>query len=239
MPISLEFVGAIISAAFIIFILSLPFKDNALYHISEHIFMGVAAAYGVVMAVKTIQSTAIYPLITNGTVIWVIPIILGLLMFGQLVKGYYWISRYPIAILVATGTAVALRTGVEADFLAQIRTILVPIFASNPLASLENLVTSIMVIATIYYFIFTVSGKGATGTGTGLSLLRYVGLLSLVFAFGSSFGNTIMGRVSLIIGICGDLMKDPAYLAIVPSLILVGLAMIPKEKWQSIFKKLR
>ena len=49
------------------------------------------------------------------------------------------------------------------------------------------------VISTLTYFFFSVEHRGAIG---GVSK---IGIVFLMIGFGSAFGNTVMGRVSLLI----------------------------------------
>ena len=58
------------------------------------------------------------------------------------------------------------------------------------------------VISTLTYFFFSVEHRGVVG---GVSK---VGILFLMIGFGSAFGNTVMGRVSLLIQRVEFLLQD-------------------------------
>ena len=65
------------------------------------------------------------------------------------------------------------------------------------------------VICTLTYFFFSIEHRGAVG---GISK---VGIIFLMVGFGSAFGNTVMGRVSLLIQRVDFLLNDwlhPIYL---------------------------
>ena len=58
------------------------------------------------------------------------------------------------------------------------------------------------VMCTLTYFFFSIEHRGAVG---GISK---VGIIFLMVGFGSAFGNTVMGRVSLLIQRVDFLLSD-------------------------------
>ncbi|MEO0202581.1 MAG: hypothetical protein ABIL37_02510, partial [candidate division WOR-3 bacterium] len=107
----MEILGIWIAALLTLFILSFVFGDNPLYKLAEHIFVGVSAAYGVIVAINQ----AIIPSIQMGLdpsqhsfvrFMTVLAIILGILtltrleIFSYIIPSLTWLSRLPIAFVV-------------------------------------------------------------------------------------------------------------------------------------------
>jgi hypothetical protein len=76
----------------------------------QHIFIGAAAANAVVIGWGTVQNLGFKPLFTNPSVGGAIPVVLGILLYARYIRKISWLSRYSLAILVATGTGLGLRS---------------------------------------------------------------------------------------------------------------------------------
>jgi len=70
------------------------------------------------------------------------------------------------------------------------------------LTLLWGIVSFVGVITTLSYFFFSREQKGA------LKLSAKVGIWFIMIGFGASFGNTVMARVSLLIGRVQFLLTD-------------------------------
>jgi hypothetical protein len=71
-----------------------------------------------------------------------------------------------------------------------------------PIDSVNVLVIFIGSLSTITYFFFTKEQKGA------LKVTSQIGRYTMMIAFGSAFSNTVMGRLSLLIGRLQYLLGD-------------------------------
>lgn len=175
------------------------YKDNTVFRTFQHLYVGVAAGYGIVFQYKSIKNIAWDPLTKKGDMLMLVPIILGLLMFTRFIKGYSWISRWPIAFLIGLGAALSMKA-IETDFVRQIQATLIP------WNSIDNIVIIVGTVTALTYFYFTVKQnslvKGASTVG------RYV----LMMTFGASFGNGVMGRISLLISRFQFLFTDWIYI---------------------------
>ena len=69
--------GLWIGAALTVWLFSFAFKDNALYKLAEHLFVGIAAAYSFTIAIDGILRTGIAPL-QQGNVSRIVAVDLGL-----------------------------------------------------------------------------------------------------------------------------------------------------------------
>jgi len=195
--------GVWISAFLTLCIFSFLYKDNPFYKFAEHLFVGVSVGYGVVLSIyQGIIPFAYEPLKKAFTgenpykFFTIIPIIIGLLFFTRLIPKYSWLIRYPIAILIGIGSGVAIPRMMEAQIFEQINGTLRPFGHFGNLGGwgiFSAILMFIGVICTLTYFFFSVEHKGVIG---GMSK---IGIIFLMIGFGSAFGNTVMGRVSLLI----------------------------------------
>ncbi|MEN8151317.1 MAG: hypothetical protein ABFS86_15990, partial [Planctomycetota bacterium] len=110
-----EVTGTWIAAILTLAILSFLYKDNVIYKIAEHLFVGVAAGYTIAYAFWEVFVKNLYRPLIEGKLpvtegfqwgdpqMWrfllIIPFGLGLLFFARFNKNYNWLSRWSIAFL--------------------------------------------------------------------------------------------------------------------------------------------
>jgi hypothetical protein len=180
-------VGVWIAAIYSICLYTFVFKDTALFKFAEYSFIGLAAAYTGVRSLSALQQIAVKP-ISEGAVIWIIPLVLGLLLYTRYSKDLRWISRWPMSVLIGVGLGVTLRAAVEAQFLAMIRATFTTVIVPDALSTVNNILIIVGVISALTYFLFTVQHTGP---------MRYPTLLGRYFfmaMFGAAYGNTVMAR---------------------------------------------
>jgi hypothetical protein len=168
---------------------SFLYKENLLYRLAEHLFVGVGAGYAIVMGFNSIKNTAWNPMVENGQYIELIPIALGILLFSRFFKSYKWLSRIPMSLIVGTGVALSARGSINAEFVQQIRATIIP------LTSINNILVVLGTIGVLSYFFFNKKYSRIPGVSISAKFGRYV----MMAAFGAAFGNGVMGRVSLLI----------------------------------------
>ena len=153
-----------------------------------------------VVGYGNIKNQVVTPL-SNGNYNIIIPVILGSLLIIRFIPGLYWVARYPVAVLVSGGAGLGLAYTVLAQFVSQIRAGIVP------LNSLDNIIMFVVLIAVIAFFFLT----GRTTKVIEkfkLGWLTRLGRIVLMIAFGASFGTTVMGRASILIGRLQFLLTD-------------------------------
>ncbi len=207
-------IGVWIAAFLTLCIFSFLYKDNPFYKFAEHLFVGVSVGYGIVLTIhQGIIPFAWQPLknsITGEAPLWrffvtLIPVGVGFLFFSRLMPRYSWLIRYPIAILIGMGAGFAIPRAMETSIFEQMNGTLRPFGVINSLSAGEIIGAVLMligVVCTLTYFFFSVEHKGIVG---GISKL---GIIFLMIGFGSAFGNTVMGRVSLLIQRVDFLLGD-------------------------------
>jgi hypothetical protein len=222
-----------LSAFLTLAILSFMYKDNAYYKFAEHLFVGVSAAYWMCVGFWSTIVGNLFPRLSEGLAgafgrdylpgplnfLYVIPVILGLLLLTRLLPKVGWLSRWPLAFIVGTFAGLNLIRYLRSDFMNQIAATFVPLFVdwqgfghffgNLSLAAdgqfvmmLSNLVIFLGVFCGLVYFYFSKEHTGLFGTASR------VGIWILMLTFGASFGYTVMGRISLLVGRLTFLFRD-------------------------------
>ncbi len=205
-------------------IFSFLYRDNPFYKFAEHLFVGVSAAYWMVVGFWTTlipnMLGRIYPpsmgwfatnpeeaatlVAQSPSYLRLVPLILGIMMLTRLTPKASWMSRWPMAFIIGFAAGTNLTRYLQSDFIAQIRATLIPVIVVgesgfNFGGTLSNLVIVLGVLAALVYFFFSKEHKGWFG-GTARA-----GIWVLMVAFGAAFGYTVMARISLLIGRMGFL----------------------------------
>lgn len=222
----MEILGIWIAALLTLAIYSFLYKDNPVYKFAEHLFVGITAGYSVGIMWHQVGIDLIYkPLFKPLEVerlspdyLIIIPTILGLLMYLRLFPKVAWLSRWPICFVMGFGAGAAIPV-VVANILMQSRSTIelavLPLAENGGIlwfAGLSNVIIVIAVITTLCYFYFSKEHKGTLGVA------GKVGIWFLMICFGAGFGNTVMARISLLIGRFQFLIDDwwPTIMGISP-----------------------
>ncbi|MBM3314418.1 hypothetical protein FJY71_01055 [candidate division WOR-3 bacterium] len=200
----MNFIGTWVAAGLTIAILSFLYKDNPLYRLAEHIYVGISAGYAVIY----VWSFDVYPMLVkkfqehmaarNHAEAWilVVPALLGLMMLLRWIPKLAWISRWPMSFTIGIGAGLGLIATVQGYLLPQVSDTLAPLLTANAI------VMYVGVISTLLYFYFSKEHTGALG------VVSRVGTIFIMVAFGANFGYTVMARVSLLIGRLDFLVND-------------------------------
>jgi hypothetical protein len=219
------------AALLTIWIYSIVFRDNLFFKFAEHTFVGAAAGHGIVMGVDNVRRYGLAPL-TAGNYLYIIVFILGLLLYTRYHGNYFWVSRFPLAVLVGIGIGLMMRTTVTSEFIAQIQsTAGMKVLGTDAWTAFSNLVFIIITLSVVYYFIFTFPKMH----GGGLGIISTIAKYGMMAAFGYSFANTVLSRFNMIFGRFDFIMNTwlplpYAMIALPVSLILLIYVMIPAER---------
>jgi hypothetical protein len=214
-------------------IMSFLYKDNPYYKFAEHLFVGISAAYWMCMGFWSTIVGNLVPRLTLGiseffkqphiessyNIFFLIPIILGFLLLMRLSPKGGWIARWPLAFIIGTTAGLNFVRYLRSDFINQVKSTIIPMvinwegfgpFFSNLSLSatgqlmmmVTNWVIFIGVFCGLIYFYFSKEHTGLFGKASR------VGIWVLMLTFGASFGYTVMGRISLLVGRITFLFKD-------------------------------
>jgi hypothetical protein len=239
-------IGAWVATGLTLFIFSFLYKDNPLFKLAEHLYVGVSVGYTIVKAYDTvIVHLIVKPIFEQGELSLLIPVAIGLLMLTRYVPKAAWLSRYAFAFIVGVGSGLAIPRTISSFILKQIEDTVRPLLSLaggdgvgfsmnllNPASNLNAVIILVGVSSVLFYFFFSIehSGPGRVVARTGI--------VFLMISFGAAFGYTVMARMSLLIGRLTDLIEfsDPSYgrptlwLLILTIVVLVVLARRRQEE---------
>jgi hypothetical protein len=217
-----EHIGLWVAALLTLAIFSFLYKDNPVYKLAEHIFVGVGAGWTVAytywesfiplfwVPMKDLLHGHAAPDERMWSILLVVPFFLGLLFFTRFTEKWAWLSRWSIAFLVGAYTGVNLTGIFQANLILQAKATFVNLNPEHFPAGvngwervlLYNFPILIGVLACLTYFFFSKPHQGLIG------VTARTGIFFLMAAFGASFGYTVMARISLFIGRLQFLLGD-------------------------------
>lgn len=183
-------------------IFSFLYKDNPIYKFAEHLYVGVSAAYWMIYYFNNAIVPNLWEPIFKAHNFWyLIPGVLGLLVFTRFFPKIAWISRWSFAFYIGVGVGVSIPATMQGQIIPQIHATLVPL-SGTFLVIFTNILAVLGVLCTLVYFFFSREHKGFLGTSAK------VGIYFVMVSFGASFGYTVMARISLLIGRMQFLLGD-------------------------------
>lgn len=194
-----------IAAILTLCIFSFLYKENPFYRFAEHLFVGISAGYYVAIYWNNAIVPNLYvPVFQQHNYWFIIPGLLGMMFFFRFNSKTGWLILIPLAVLLGTGSGMSLAPTFQTNILKQMQS------AIGDATNLKlggwslvwGLITFIGVLATLSYFFFSREQKGA------LKISANIGIWFIMIGFGASFGNTVMARVSLLIGRVQFLLTD-------------------------------
>ena len=216
-----------VAATMTLGIFSFLVGDNPYYKFTENLFVGVSAAYWMVVGFWStlvpnlfgklfpglVSTYLMKGLVENGVVprsdwSYIVPLAFGIFLLWRLLPWGAWISRWALALILGTTVGLRLIGFLVSDFIGQIRNAMKPLLLKAGDGSyawgesLSNTVTVLALIAGLVYFFFSKEHKGLFGR------ISKVGVWVLMVTFGAGFGYTVMGRIALLVGRLEFLLYD-------------------------------
>lgn len=225
-------IGTWFAALLTLAIMSFLYADNPIYRFAEHLFVGVSAAYWMVMGFWStlvpnllgnlapgVTAKLFIPGLADRTLaplwfLYLIPLVFGILLLLRLFPRGGFLSRWSLAFILGTTAGLRLIAFLTADFMGQIQATVRSVAGYTPALTLGgrgsfsvetmfwDVVAVIAILAALSYFYFSKAHTGAFGK------LSRVGVWVLMVTFGAGFGYTVMGRIALLIGRVEFLLKD-------------------------------
>ncbi|MFQ6008065.1 MAG: hypothetical protein ACE5K8_03850 [Candidatus Zixiibacteriota bacterium] len=195
--------GTIIAGLLTLAILSFLYRDNPIYKMAESLLIGVSIGYTLVIVwSSTLVDLLFQPLFVDGRFALLIPLVLGLLMFGRFFPKTTSLSRIPIAVMIGSGAGIAIPVMLEARTLKQMSATVVPLVTESGVPDFSAIVVVVGVLTTLSYFYFSREHKRALGQSAK------IGTYFLMIFFCATFGYTVMSRMSTFIGRMEFLLTD-------------------------------
>jgi len=165
--------------------LSFVFVDWPGWRWVETLIIGGGTGHTVILTVRNIDRTIITP-IGKGSYILIPSIIFGAMLYLRFApSGFRWLQRYGYAWIVAAGLGIVISTIIQGQILPAIKES-ATIVGAQPVDTINNVISFIIFITVLSYFIFTREHKGVLGQSARL------GRIFLMIAFGLGFSALIM-----------------------------------------------
>jgi hypothetical protein len=217
----LDGAGVWLIALLTLAVFSFLYRDNPVYKLTEHIYVGTAAGYYFYQAFRG----TIYPNLVEhiwrhyseggGKDLLLSPywrfgaLVLGVMILSRLVPKAAWISRWPTALIMGSFAGLNIVGLTKANLADQVAASFLPLYmrgtpdkpwfwilqpsASSP-SAFNHLVLTLGVIAVLTYFFFSTRREGP------LAKFSLVGIAFVMVTFGATYGSIVLARVSLLIG---------------------------------------
>jgi hypothetical protein len=199
-------------------IYSFLYRENPFYRIFEHLFIGIATAITIMKAFRdSLWPVYFKPLfgynrliLPDGTfsdpydyrlLLYLIPIVFGLLYYFILSKRHAWVAQLPIGFMLGVAAGLAFK-GFFNEVMPQLYDSFRSIYVLNEFdgsldyyASISNIIFIVTLLSAMIYFFFTFRRKDGGVVSQSAMLGRYM----MMGCFGAFFGSTIMARMALLV----------------------------------------
>lgn len=202
-------------------IFSFVYRENAFYRSFEHLFIGIATGWGVILTLKNFfWPMVITPLLGLDRVqypdgswsepyntlylLYLIPALLGLLYYASYVPRYAWMSKIVIGLSLGASAGLAFK-GFFNQMLPQLEGSFKPLVVFEEgkakewefidwFGSFSNVLFVFTLLSVMYYFFFSFRHSSKALTKLSLS-----GRWLMMVCFGAYFGSTVMARMALLV----------------------------------------
>lgn len=217
--------GGWVAAGLTIFLFSFLYKDNPFFKVTEHLYLGAGMGWVFQTVLYQTWIPKVWEPLQAGDYYVLIPTILGLSLVTQFFPKISWVSRYGFTFIMGYGSGLVIPLTISTDFLKQIGGTISPFMVSEiSRANIGSLINGSIVaigfICVLFYFFFSVEHKGVVKKASN------IGIYFLMLYFGAAFGNTVMGRFSLLYGRFDDLYKYSAPKYFYASHVILGALVL-------------
>jgi hypothetical protein len=193
-------IGLLIGFTLTLMIYSYIIGDNPLFRLGVNILVGVSGGYAGVVVLRTIILPVFAQLAANPislqSLLWLVPVLLGLLLILQRLPGFAWLGDNALALMVGVGSAIALVGAITGTVLPQILR-----FGDNgDLGLLESIMVAVLTVCTLLTFYFTgkKTGDGKWKRPLWLRGIVPIGQTVLMITFGFLFATVISTSLVLL-----------------------------------------
>lgn len=198
---------------------SFLYKDNPFYKVAEHLVVGVSAGYFTIILWHNGLVPNLFNRLADGTwyYFWldssrwwyVVPAILGALMWTRFSNKWSWVSRWPMGLYIGIATGIAIPLEMSNRVSKQLFATMTinnnnhdfwgTFFGHGGFNLLDSfsgfsqVIIAVGALSALIYFFFSKAHTGAFG---GVATF---GIWLLMIGFGASFGFTVMARISLFV----------------------------------------
>lgn len=176
-------------------IYSILYRENVVFRFFEHIFVGLATGYGIYIVVVQILGPRWWvPLADEGKWYWVFALLMSSMFYTVYTRRFSWMNRLAVGAFMGLGAGLGIVSFVT-DLAPQIKASFKPLWTTHaPYLLVNNVIFFITLLTVMSYFFFSFEHNHRA-----IRSSSRLGRWLLMVAFGAIFGNTVMGRMSLLI----------------------------------------
>jgi hypothetical protein len=205
--------GTLIAAVLTFMVWSYLLGDNPAFRIAEHLFVGTAVGYAVLVSWFNVVQPALFGSVApQSPELAAVPLLLCLLLIAKVRPAWSRVGNIPVAFLVGVGAALAVGGALFGTLWPQVLATaslsLDPADYGDPqplLASTffwQNLAILVGTIGAFFYFTFNTQPQGPLA-GFRETFTRFwsgIGRWVIMITLGALFANTVMSRIALLVG---------------------------------------
>ncbi len=209
--------GIAVAAVLTILVFSYLLRDTFLFRLAQSLLVGTAIGYGSAFILSNVGWEALLkPLLTNPTdpYTWsslIVPLLLGLFLWTKLNPGWNTLGNISLGYLFGVGAALAIGGAVNGVLSPQLKASLVSLSPLNdPGGALNNLLIVVGALGALLAFRFT-TGLGARPLRIYTAIANVWGRIGrgfIMIAFGATFANVLIARISTLVGQLYFLVHD-------------------------------
>jgi len=166
-------------------------RESVIFEFVQYLYIGLSFAYSIALNYADYLRPVLGK-IGAGQLEYIIPIVLGLMIYARYTKRLDFLGRWSLSFFVGYGAGYVLAF-TPAVFLGQLSGSFFHLWGKG--GSLNNWILFLLLLASIVYFFFTVNRNNGFIKHTS-ALGRY----AIMVFLGATFGATILYRYSLLFG---------------------------------------
>jgi len=186
-------------------IYSVLFAENRFYRVFEHIFIGLAAGFGVYITWSQVLAPKWWqPMVDKGHWYWAFAAVLGSMFYFMYSGRHAWVSRVIFGLFMGLSAGLMFRDLYEIYF-PQMGASMKPIVGGSigVWESINTVIFYVILLSCMTYFFFSFEHGNRVIRRTAAA-----GRWFLMIGFGAIFGATVMGRMTLFIGRVNFLVNE-------------------------------
>jgi len=185
---------AVVQFAMVIAVWSYLYKENIFSRTATTITISISTVHAFMYNYTNAYDMAVKPLLA-GDILYIIPIILGLLLFARLSSKYSWLASYSYSVSLGIGTGATLTTLFSSNVAKLIvNTAERPFIEVGIFNQLSGFLLFIGTALAITYWIFTKEATGVFGYGVR------TGRWFLMVSIGYLYAEDVVWAQSLFVG---------------------------------------
>jgi hypothetical protein len=197
----LEVILVWFAAGATISVLSYFFKPLPSFDFYESVTIGGAIANASLVTLGRLNRYNVNLL--SGDLSYLIPILLGLLMFAMLTKRHKWVIYYPSSIMIGTGMGMLLAESFKMVIIGNVVGVIDQVrLATTTTDVINGLIILVGFATSTAYFIYTVKQEGL------MKYITVVGRLFMMAALGVTWASYMLDKTESVIALFYGVLRD-------------------------------